>query len=158
MTFSRPPFFRRKLPEIPKESLSKQLERAMVAGAKRILFVDDDSAFREMVGHAASSYNVELVDAETSGQAKQLLEEGGFDAAILDVRVTNGDGIELYRWMMDRFPRVTVIFLTGMEIEAVSEKIHAVGSAPVYFKPTLLSTAFIEDLLNKLGARPRQSC
>lgn len=154
MNLSPPPFVVKKKP-VP-ESLSSQLERAMVAGAKRVLFVDDDWEFRQLVMRAARGYNVELIEADTSGRAKDMISAETFDAAILDVRVTNGDGIALYGWIMENYPKMTVIFLTGAELETISDKVHAVGSAPVYFKPNFLTTAFIEDLLQKLGARPRQ--
>lgn len=147
---SWPPWRQEKAPQ---PSLSEQLTQAMLKG-KRILFLDDDEDLCELVQRIADKYEMQLVKASTSGQARTILESGAeFDAAILDINVVNGNGIALYRWLRGMFPRLQVIFLTGLEIESAAEKVHAVGAAPVYAKPTLWNSGFMEDLFEKLGCR-----
>lgn len=136
-------------------SLTEQLTAAMLHG-KRILFLDDDQNLGEMVQSIADKYEMDLVQITTSGAARDLLEMGSeFDAAILDINVANGNGIALYRWLKGAFPRMQVIFLTGMEIADAAERVHAVGSAPVYSKPTLWNIGFVEDLFERLGCRKK---
>lgn len=123
---------------------------------KRVLFLDDERYMQDIVRLASCDYDLQLVTSETAGEArKQLAESGPFDAAILDVGVINGDGILLYQWIKDTFPRIQVIFLTGDSTERVADKIHAIGSAPVYTKPTLLNAGFIQDLFERMGCRRR---
>lgn len=134
------------------KSLSDQLEEALLQ-AKRILVLDDDSSLLDLVKVISEKYEIELVVARTSGAARIRLSSECFDAAILDVGVANGDGIDLYRWIVASLPQLKVFFLTGAPVEMIADKVHAVGSAPVYSKPTFFGGGFMEDLFEKLGAR-----
>lgn len=141
-------------PEIP--SLTEQLTKVMLRG-KRVLFLDDDHDLGTLMESISDNYQMDLVKVKTSGAARQKIESGEeFDAAILDVNVANGNGIALYRWLKESFPRLQVIFLTGLPVEAIAEQVHAVGSAPIYSKPTLWNQGFIEDMLERLGCRRKQ--
>lgn len=123
-----------------------------------MLFLDDDQALGELVEGIANSYQMDLVRVTTSSGARALLESGEtFDAAILDVNVANGNGIALYRWLKESFPRLQVIFLTGLPVEEVAAQVHAVGSAPIYPKPTLWNAGFMEDLFEHLGCRRKMT-
>ena len=68
---------------------------------KRILLVEDDDSFREVftraIGYALASehLNVSFVEAGSLAAARVRLREGGLDAALIDVRMPDGDGLEL---------------------------------------------------------------
>lgn len=146
--------FRAKCP--PPPSLTEQLANAMRGRATRVLFLEDDRIWRELVSVVSQDYNVELVEVSSSGVARDILAaDENFDAVILDIGVANGDGIELYRWLKLMRPKLHVIFLTGQRSEEVAERVHAVGSAPIYFKPAVMTANFLSDLLERLGARKR---
>jgi CheY-like chemotaxis protein len=68
---------------------------------KRILFVEDDAAFRVVFAHAMrealadEGLDVAFVEAGTLAQARARLREGGLDAALIDVTMPDGNGLEL---------------------------------------------------------------
>ena len=68
---------------------------------KRILLVEDDDSFREVftraIGEALASehLDVSFVEAGSLAAARVRLREGGLDAALIDVRMPDGDGLEL---------------------------------------------------------------
>jgi CheY-like chemotaxis protein len=68
---------------------------------KRILFVEDDAEFRVVFAHAIrealadEGLDVAFVEAGTLAQARARLREGGLDAALIDVTMPDGDGLEL---------------------------------------------------------------
>ena len=68
---------------------------------KRILFVEDDASFRGVIARAlgkalASEHlDVSFVEADTLAEARVRLKEGGLDAALIDVTMPDGDGLEL---------------------------------------------------------------
>ena len=68
---------------------------------KRILLVEDDASFREVftraLGMALASehFDVSLVEAGALAAARVRLKEGGLDAALIDVTMPDGDGLEL---------------------------------------------------------------
>ena len=68
---------------------------------KRILLVEDDASFREVfartLGRALASehLDVSFVEAGSLAEARVRLREGGLDAALIDVTMPDGDGLEL---------------------------------------------------------------
>ena len=68
---------------------------------KRILLVEDDASFREVfiraLGMALASehLDVSFVESDSLADARARLREGGLDAALIDVTLPDGDGLEL---------------------------------------------------------------
>jgi CheY-like chemotaxis protein len=69
--------------------------------AKRILLVEDDANFRKVfiraLGLALASERLECVFVEAGSltEARVRLREGGLDAALIDVTMPDGNGLEL---------------------------------------------------------------
>ena len=65
------------------------------------MLIEDDASFREVftraIGNALASehFDVAFVEAGTLAEARMRLKEGGLDAALIDVRMPDGDGLEL---------------------------------------------------------------
>jgi two-component system, NarL family, response regulator DevR len=70
---------------------------------QRILLVEDNARFREDFARAleralaAEPLDVVFVEAGTLAEARTRLREGGLDAALIDVRLPDGDGLDLVR-------------------------------------------------------------
>ena len=70
---------------------------------KRILLVEDNAQFRATFARAlelelaAESLEVVFVEADSLAEARARLSEGGLDAALIDVRLPDGDGLDLVR-------------------------------------------------------------
>lgn len=141
------------------ESLSDKLLRALKpTRCKRLLLLEDDKDWSDLIREFSANYDVEFVNSVTSGYAKQLMDRNGpFDAIIIDIGVVNGDGIAFYRWLKQYHPEAQVVFLTGASIDDVSRKINMVGSAPIYLKDAFITPAFIDDIFQRLGARLKPS-
>lgn len=138
------------------ESLSLQMARAMQYTAKKFLFVEDDPTFREYLSDLATpQFDLDLVCCDRTGEASEHLENEDFDAAILDIRVTNGNGISLYRKIIERWPYLQVIFLTGYDSPEIREEIEQIGPARIYSKDSLMKPHFLDNLMTQLGV-PRR--
>jgi CheY-like chemotaxis protein len=68
---------------------------------KLILFVEDDAGFRRVFTHAMrealgdEGLGIAFVEAGSLAEARSRLREGGLDAALIDVTMPDGDGLEL---------------------------------------------------------------
>jgi CheY-like chemotaxis protein len=68
---------------------------------RRILFVEDDASFRKVFTRlmwealAPEQLDLTFVEAGTLAEARTRLREGGLDAALIDVTMPDGDGLEL---------------------------------------------------------------
>jgi DNA-binding NarL/FixJ family response regulator len=150
------PWFTRFKAKPQHESLADHFLRTLKTrtACKRILLLEDDPTWRGLVRAFSEDYDVEFMEAPTSGMARYIMEnQAKFDAVIIDIGVTNGDGITFYKWIKARYPKTRVVFLTGHSIDAVCEKINAVGSAPIYPKRVFTMPEFISDIFDMLGAR-----
>lgn len=81
-----------------------------------ILHVEDQAVIREVVRRALGAFGVTVVSVDGVTAAKvALAESDGITGALLDVRLRDGNGLELYAWMTDRYPALArrVAFLTG---------------------------------------------
>jgi two-component system, OmpR family, catabolic regulation response regulator CreB len=100
---------------------------------KRILFVEDDDRFRETftraltLALAAEQLDVAFVDAGTLAEARARLQEGGLDAALIDVTLPDGNGLDLVREINDgaavRVP--TLVLTAGLDHSVASRAIQA---------------------------------
>jgi two-component system response regulator DevR len=74
---------------------------------KCILLVEDNAQFRATFARAlelqlaAGSLEVVFVEADSLAVARARLSEGGLDAALIDVRLPDGDGLDLVRELND---------------------------------------------------------
>src|SRR5215203_3725894 len=68
---------------------------------KRILFVEEDAGFGRVFTHAIrealvdEGLGVAFVEAGFLAKARSRLREGGLDAALIDVRLPDGNGLDL---------------------------------------------------------------
>ena len=68
---------------------------------KRILLVEEDAGFRRVFTHAIrealvdEGLGVAFVEAGSLAEARSRLRVGGLDAALIDVRLPDGNGLEL---------------------------------------------------------------
>lgn len=88
----------------------------------RILVVDDDAGMRRAVARVlAPFYDVETAAGE--GEAAALAAGGGFDVALVDVQLGDGDGYSLCHNIRGRHPETDVILMTG-SISQPDEKLY----------------------------------
>ena len=81
-----------------------------------ILHVDDQPALREIVCQALKAFGFSVVSAEGVHAAKLALDaRDDLSGVLLDVRLRDGSGVELYEWITINHPRLAgrVAFLTG---------------------------------------------
>jgi CheY-like chemotaxis protein len=68
---------------------------------RRILFVEDDANFRELFTRmlrealASERLDVSFVEAGSAAEARARLREGELDAALIDVTMPDGNGLDL---------------------------------------------------------------
>jgi DNA-binding NarL/FixJ family response regulator len=101
---------------------------------KRILLVEDDALFREAFAEALRGalarerLDVALVGAATLAEARERLKEGGLDAALIDVRMPEGDGLELVGEIQDGgvgSPIPTLVFTAYMDTKVAARAMEA---------------------------------
>jgi two-component system response regulator PilR (NtrC family) len=79
----------------------------------QILVVDDEPDIREVLELTLGRMNLETRTASTLEEARYLLAEFKFDLCLTDMRLPDGNGIELVRHIQDKFPYLPVAMITA---------------------------------------------
>ncbi len=100
------------------------------------LVVDDEPDIRELLDITLSRMNIETKCAENITQAKDLLSHHNFDLCLTDMRLPDGNGIELIKYIQENISRLPVAMITAhgnMEyaIEALKSGAFDFVSKPV---------------------------
>jgi two-component system response regulator GlrR len=79
----------------------------------KILVVDDDRNLVELIKTRLLAANYQVEAAFDEEQARSQLQDDSFDLAIVDLRLTNSNGLTLMEEFHDMRPEMPVIILTG---------------------------------------------
>jgi len=102
---------------------------------RRILLVEDNAQFREDFARAlgralaAEPLDVVFVEAGTLAEARARQREGGLDAALIDVGLPVGDGLDLVRELSDGARgRIPTLVLTAYLDHRVASRAMDAGA------------------------------
>jgi two-component system response regulator AtoC len=79
----------------------------------RVLFVDDDHAFRDALAEALRHSGFDVNEAPSAEEALRLADEGAYDVALVDLRLPGLSGEELVGELQQRAPSTEIVVLTG---------------------------------------------
>ncbi len=80
---------------------------------KHVLIIDDEPDIRELLEITLIRMKIEPHAAANVNDAKKLLSEKSFDLCLTDMRLPDGDGIELVSYIQDQFPQLPVAMITA---------------------------------------------
>jgi DNA-binding NtrC family response regulator len=111
----------------------------------RLLIVDDEVGFVNILAKRLSRRNMEVTSAYTGTEAIQILRKQDFDVAVLDLKMEEMDGIEVLKIFKKMDPKMVVIMLTGHGSEQAAREGIEFGAFDYLTKPCEL-----EELLAKI--------
>ena len=79
----------------------------------RVLLIDDEVGYVYVLSKRLSKRGFEVGKASSGSEAFQILRQRSFDVAILDLKMTDMDGIEVLKVLKKMAPELVVIMLTG---------------------------------------------
>ncbi|HZB39985.1 MAG TPA: response regulator transcription factor [Ilumatobacter sp.] len=148
----------------------------MTLGPIRVAIVDDHPIFRLGLAATIGEMNgIELVgEAERAGAVSDLIDDTAPLVVLLDVRLPDGNGLDVNRWLHDHHPCVKVVMLTmseeletvetalrdgaagylvkGASADTVENAIRTAAAGAVTIDPTMLP-----KLIPPNDVRPKQS-
>ena len=112
-----------------------------------LLLVDDEEAFRKLVGSELAHAGYQVTTAAGLGEARDLLRERTFHLALLDVRMPDGSGLDLLAEIKEAAPATEVLMLTGHA--TVEEAIRAMKNGALDFLTKPFKFEALEAVLEK---------
>lgn len=114
----------------------------------KLLLVDDDAVFTEVLGQALARRNFDVASAANVNQARNITRHFIPDYAVLDLRMPGPSGLELIPELCKLNHAIRIVVLTGYA--SIATAVEAVKLGAVYYltKPTdadEIVTAFHRD-------------
>jgi DNA-binding NtrC family response regulator len=120
---------------------------ATIKGKIRLLLVDDEVGYLEVLSKRLGKRNLDVTTASTGQQAIQTLRNNDFDVAVVDLKMTDMDGIDVLEIFKKMDPDLAVIILTGHGSEQAAREGIEKGAFDYLTKPCGL-----ENLLDIIHA------
>ena len=80
---------------------------------KSLLIVDDDNPFRERLARAMEKKGFEVIQAESVQKGILMVKEKKLGFAVIDLRLTDGNGLEVVKQIQSSNSTSRIIMLTG---------------------------------------------
>lgn len=112
----------------------------------RILLVDDDATYRDLLARALARRGHAVHVAATLETALALAEKERFEAAILDLKLEQASGLRLIAPLKACQPEMRILLLTGYASIATAVEAIKLGATHYLPKP-----ASVEAILAALG-------
>ena len=80
---------------------------------KRALIVDDEPDIRELLSMTLEQMGLETVTAAKLSKAKKLLESEHFDLCLTDMKMPDGNGLELVEYVQLSLPQLPIAMITA---------------------------------------------
>lgn len=107
----------------------------MQGGAVRVLLVDDESGFTEVLTKRMGRRGLQVFSADSGSDAIRILRKQDFDVAVLDLKMEDMDGIEVLQVFRKMVPEMPVIMLTGHGSERAAQEGIRYGAYDYLLKP-----------------------
>jgi PAS domain S-box-containing protein len=103
----------------------------------RVLVVDDEPVIRDLLVDLLEAKGVRVETSDNGREALEKLENGGFDVVVLDLKMPEMGGREVYERLREARPDLLqrVVFSTGDMVSEESRDFFRSISAPVIQKP-----------------------
>lgn len=101
----------------------------------KILIVDDDKKFLNVIVEVLEFEGVEVRAAENGLSAKRMLEQEAFSAVVTDLKMPGMDGLELLKWIQEEGPAIPVIMMSGYGEIAHAVEAMKLGAQDYIVKP-----------------------
>ena len=110
-----------------------------------VLIIEDDLTFSLMLTTWLGKKGFEVSAVSSVAEARRRLASATYDLVISDLRLPDGDGIDLLKWLKDNYPSVPLIMMTSYAEIQTAVQAMKLGAADYIAKP--LNP---EDLLTKI--------
>ena len=118
----------------------------MIQNAQRVLVIDDEPDIRELLDLTLSRMGLDVTTAEDLTEARQALQDQSFSFCLTDMRLPDGNGLDLVEEISNQFPNLpTAVFTAHGRIE---DAVHALKIGAFDFVSKPVDLAVLRKLVN----------
>ena len=117
------------------------VKKPPIQKAPKLLVVDDQDLFRNMLSAYLRQQGFEVLEASTGEGALEMTHLNKFDGILMDVRMPETDGITALKKMQENGVKTPVILMSGFGDVKSVEDAKAIGAENFLAKPFKLQAA-----------------
>ena len=102
---------------------------------KRILIIDDEQSMREMLVILLRKEGLDVRSAGSRAEAAAELRDGPVDLVLTDVKLPDGDGLEILRHVKAASPETAVVVMTAFGTTEMAVAARKLGAEAYILKP-----------------------
>ncbi|MEW6514659.1 MAG: EAL domain-containing protein [Pseudomonadota bacterium] len=102
----------------------------------RVLHIEDEAVFRQLVRGALSDTETsfDITSISTWDEFEKELAGEGWDCVLSDMHLVGFTGIDILKWLIERYPDLPVVILTGTGNEELAVEAMKLGAADYILK------------------------
>ena len=117
----------------------------------RLLVVEDEQRIVDVLKDGLETAGFSVDDVSTASNAKSALRDISYDAAVLDLGLPDGDGLEVLKSLRDRGAQLPVLILTARD--AVEDRVRGLDAGADDY---LIKPFAIKELVSRIKALLRR--
>ena len=118
----------------------------MIAHAQRVLVVDDEPDIRELLDLTLSRMGLDVTTAEDLTEARQVLRDESFSFCLTDMRLPDGNGLDLVEEISEQFPNLPTAVITAHG--KIEDAVHALKMGAFDFVSKPVDLSVLRKLVN----------
>ncbi|MEE8339108.1 MAG: response regulator, partial [Xanthomonadales bacterium] len=130
----------------------------MIQNAQRVLVIDDEPDIRELLNLTLTRMGLDVTTAEDLAKARQALQDQSFSFCLTDMRLPDGNGIDLVEEISNQFPNLPTAVITAHG--RIEDAVHALkmGAFDFVSKPVDLKVLrkLVSTALKLRSDQPRE--
>lgn len=118
---------------------------------KKVLVIDDEPIIRTSCKRTLAPEGYDVTLAESGRAGIEILERKTFDVILLDLKMPDMDGIDVLKVIMERWPGIKVIIITGYSTVDTAVEALRLGAFNHIEKPFTPDTilAAVQEVFDK---------
>ena len=113
---------------------------------QKVLVIDDEPDIRELLNLTLSRMGLEVTTAEDLGEARRALQVGDFSFCLTDMRLPDGNGLDLVEEISERHPNLPTAVITAHG--KIEDAVHALKMGAFDFVSKPVDLAVLRKLVN----------
>jgi len=101
----------------------------------KALIVDDEKSIRDVLSLMVSEFGFEIEEAESVKEAKEKLSEKDFELLLLDLRLPDGHGMDILKFLREKNKKTEVIIITAFGSAETAREALKLGAFDYVTKP-----------------------
>jgi len=118
----------------------------MIQNAQRVLVIDDEPDIRELLNLTLSRMGLDVTTAEDLTEARQALQDQSFSFCLTDMRLPDGNGLDLVEEISNQFPNLPTAVITAHG--KIEDAVHALKMGAFDFVSKPVDLAVLRTLVN----------